>query len=263
MEIGTANQFWFSRGENFNNNVEKVLEETQNLARHEAFLSISFMGKTVLTRRQRIILQFLSQDIFFREHFYFGGGTALAECYLHHRLSEDLDFFSVEEFDVNMLEILMKKLRKNFKIYNVEYKSQFHRNLFFLEFSDKEILKMEFTYFPFERIDASRKFLDLSIDSLIDIAVNKLHTIAQQPRSRDFIDLFFILQQEALWSIDELLRYIRIKFDTVIDFAQLGKQFLLVSELKDYPKMLIKLPSKKWQKFFLDQAQGMKEKLLM
>lgn len=221
------------------------------------------MGKTILTLRQHIILQFLSRDKFFREHFYFGGGTALAECYLHHRLSEDLDFFSVDEFDVNMLEILIKKLRKKFLIHNVEYKNQFHRHFFFLEFSDKEILKMEFTYFPFERIDASSKFLNLSIDSLLDIAVNKLHTIAQQPRSRDFIDLYCILQKDALWSIDELLRYVRIKFDTVIDLAQLGKQFLLVTELRDYPKMLIKLSSKKWQKFFLEQVKGMKEKLLI
>ena len=32
------------------------------------------------------------------------------------------------------------------------------------------------------------------IDSLIDIATNKIFTIYQNPRSRDFIDLYLILK---------------------------------------------------------------------
>jgi hypothetical protein len=74
--------------------------------------------------------------------------------------------------------------------------------------------------------------------------------IASQPRSRDFIDLYCILQKKA-WTIDELLRYVRIKYDVSIDYAQLGKQILQVTVLKDYPKLLIPLTPPQWQKYFL------------
>ena len=51
------------------------------------------MAKTILTERQRQLLNLLSQESYIQQNFYLSGGTALAEYYLHHRLSEDLDFF--------------------------------------------------------------------------------------------------------------------------------------------------------------------------
>lgn len=37
-----------------------------------------------------------------------GGGTALARCYLHHRISHDLDFFVSRRFDPNLILIRLK-----------------------------------------------------------------------------------------------------------------------------------------------------------
>ncbi len=50
------------------------------------------MGKTILTPTQRQVLDILAKNSKFTS-FYLTGGTALSEYYLHHRLSEDLDFF--------------------------------------------------------------------------------------------------------------------------------------------------------------------------
>ena len=219
------------------------------------------MAKTILSTLQIDILKFLAKQRIIQDQFYFGGGTVLSECYLHHRLSEDLDFFSDTEFDPQQIAILAKKLKQNFPIKNIEYRQQFHRNLYFFEFPAKEIIKMEFTYFPFERIDGRGRFMDISIDSLLDISVNKLHTIIMQPRSRDFIDLYLVLKKK-LWGLEELLKYVRIKYDTSVDYAHLGKQFLLVSDVKDYPNMIIPLPPEKWKKFFLDLAMSFENKIL-
>lgn len=43
---------------------------------------------------QRIIFDEFSKNSKLRKQFYFTGGTALSAIYLHHRESEDLDFFS-------------------------------------------------------------------------------------------------------------------------------------------------------------------------
>ncbi|MBI3442630.1 MAG: hypothetical protein HY007_02600 [Candidatus Sungbacteria bacterium] len=116
-------------------------------------------------------------------------------------------------------------------------------------------MKTEFTYFPFPRIEQKEKIGELFIDSLIDIAVNKIFTIYQKPRSRDFIDLYLILVNNTNLTIDSLIKNAQIKFDTVIDPVQLGAQYVKAKELKDYPKMLEKLDADVWQGFFVKEAE--------
>lgn len=58
------------------------------------------MGKiSILTKGQKIILDELIQNNYLRENYYLTGGTALSEFYLHHRYSDDMDFFTEKEID--------------------------------------------------------------------------------------------------------------------------------------------------------------------
>lgn len=101
----------------------------------------------------------------------------------------------------------------------------------------------------------------MQVDSLLDIAVNKVFTIYQKPRSRDFIDLYLIMEKTG-WSMAELIKKAKVKFDYHVDFLQLGTQFLKAEEVKDYPKMLIKLPHSSWQKFFAMEAKKFKKEVV-
>lgn len=125
--------------------------------------------------------------------------------------------------------------------------------MFFLHFSD-EVLKTEFTFFPFAPIEQPTHDGALSVDSLMDIAVNKLFTIYQKPRSRDFIDLYLILQQQQ-WAIEELKQKAQIKFETYIDPLLLGSRYMQATVLKEYPRMLTPCNHAQWQQFFVQQAQ--------
>ena len=214
----------------------------------------------ILSESQRRLLDLLSGEKFIANTFYFGGGTVLAEYYLHHRLSEDLDFFSADEVDPEAITALFKKIESPAGITGIRFEQSFNRNLFFLEIGD-ETIKTEFTYFPFERIDVAERRENLAIDSLIDIAVNKLFTIFQKPRSRDFIDLYCIMQKEG-WTIADLSRKAQVKFDTYIDPLQLGGQFMRVEELRDYPRMLVPLEPKTWQEFFIAEAKNLRPEVL-
>jgi len=49
---------------------------------------------SILSVNQKNILLLLSKEQVISHNFYLSGGTALAEFYLQHRWSEDLDFFS-------------------------------------------------------------------------------------------------------------------------------------------------------------------------
>jgi predicted nucleotidyltransferase component of viral defense system len=55
------------------------------------------MGKTILTPQQLNFLELASQEPQITKRFYLTGGTALAEFYLKHRLSEDIDLFTQEQ----------------------------------------------------------------------------------------------------------------------------------------------------------------------
>ena len=220
------------------------------------------MNKTsILSENQKKILKLLSEEESIYTNFYLTGGTALAEFYLHHRLSEDLDFFSEQEFDPQSISVVLKKIKISGGIKKIEYQQSFNRNLFFLH-TDTDVIKTEFTYFPFIRIEQKQKIGELFIDSLIDIATNKIFTIYQNPRSRDFIDLYLILKGSPELTIGSLIKKAQIKFDNHIDPVQLGAQYMKVKELKDYPRMLEKLDEKVWQEFFIKEAEKLKGRVL-
>ena len=207
-------------------------------------------------------MSLISHDQQITGHFYLSGGTALAEFYLGHRFSEDLDFFSENEFDPQAITTFFAGVKNKGNIKTVTLEQSFNRNLFFLELKGGESIKTEFTYYPFPPIELGKKIGQLKIDSLLDIAVNKIFTIYQKPRSRDFIDLYCILNQKKDWTISGLIKKAQIKFDHHIDSLQLSAQFIKSEILKDYPRMIENIPEKLWQDFFISQARFLSQSQL-
>lgn len=217
------------------------------------------MGISLLTKQQRMFLDLFAENKYLTEKFYLTGGTALTEFYIPYRISDDLDFFSEEEVDTQGIISFLKKNQEKLGFTKYEFNTSFNRNLFFLDWPSYQ-LKTEFTYFPFTQIEKPQQ-KTLKVDSIIDIAVNKLFTIYQKPRSRDFIDLYKIIKKYK-FALSELKSKARIKFDTNIDPIKLGSQMLLVTELKDYPKLVGPLNQNLWQDFFTKEAKNLKEEIL-
>lgn len=219
------------------------------------------MPKTeILTATQQRLLNALGKSKFVTDNFYLSGGTALTAFYIPYRYSEDLDFFSLQEVDPSALTIFWKSQQKILGISKVEYQQSFNRHFYFLTLGE-EVLKTEFTYYPFPRIETSRKEFGLEIDGLLDIAVNKLFTIYQQSRARDFMDLYMICREKK-WTTAELTAKAKIKFDWHLDPIQLGAQFFKAEEVKDYPRLLEPLDDKAWQDFFRAEAEKLKSEIL-
>jgi len=218
------------------------------------------MAATLLTDHQLSLLRQVGAAKSLSDRFYLTGGTALAGFYLHHRYSEDLDFFSEEAFELLPLNTFFKDAKQDLGIIKIDFQQSFNRNLFFLHLGDG-VLKTEFTYFPFPRIEQGITRNGVKVDSLTDIAVNKLFTIYQQARARDYIDLFFICQNKA-YAIKDLIVLAKEKFDYHIDHIQLGSQFIKATEVKDYPHLITKVEPATWQNFFLAEAKKLKSDIL-
>lgn len=192
--------------------------------------------------------------------YYLSGGTALCQYYIPYRLSEDLDFFSIDEINVDEIIAFLKKYKGKIGYLSYEYNTSFNRNLFFFKYANKT-LKLEFTYYPFTQINKPIRKDGIAIDSVEDIATNKLFTIYQKPRARDFMDLYMICKKYN-YSISELISKARAKFDTHIDIVKLGSQFIKVKEVKDFPNLIDDLDESLWINYFIEESKILGKKII-
>jgi predicted nucleotidyltransferase component of viral defense system len=206
----------------------------------------------ILTKQQRTVLQLLASTPL-AQQFYFSGGTALSHYYLQHRLSEDLDFFAEQEFEPSGVTAILKSLQSQLGYSTLDYQSKLNRNLYFLHFPDNTILKLEFTYYPFTQVEPPTPQDGLLIDSAIDIATNKLFTIAQQPRGRDYYDLYALIQKYG-YQIEQLRMLAKQKFDWHIDPLQLASRLNEVDQHVDDPILVKAVNQNDLIAFFREQA---------
>lgn len=222
------------------------------------------MGKTILTPKQLEFLEFAGSVKQITNNFYLTGDTALAEFYLYHRLSVDIDLF-IEKHEVYhpSIDAFLKKASINLGISAIK-RSQFLGLVSYeLNYKDGDKLNVDFNYYPFPRIEKGKIFNNLQIDSLNDIAANKIHTLFMKPRTRDYIDLYFIFKKEN-YDLNKLILQAKAKFDWDIDKTTLASQLLRVKDIKveDYPEVLIDFDIKKMEDFFVELSENLQKDIL-
>jgi len=189
--------------------------------------------------------------------FYLTGGTALSAFYLKHRLSEDLDFFSErEEVIPRIIEAFLQRVSSSLGISKIKRGQFLGLFSYTLIYNDNEMLKVDFSYYPFPRIEKGDYYKGIAIASIYDIAIDKLHTIFMQPRARDYIDLYFIIQEKG-YGLRDLLLNAKAKFDWDIDPINLGSQFMRVKDMSDLPHILKPFNKKEMEVFFFNLAKGL------
>ncbi|MCX6705018.1 MAG: hypothetical protein NT162_01630 [Candidatus Woesebacteria bacterium] len=134
-------------------------------------------------------------------------------------------------------------------------------NFYNFEYPNGGTLKVDFSYYPSERAERGLSWRGLHVDSLYDITLNKLQTITQSPRAKDYVDLFFISKKVNL-NIDKLRLDAAIKFGIRTDAIHLARQFLRAVEFRDYPKMLVPFDRNDMETFFLTLAKNLKKDIL-
>lgn len=127
---------------------------------------------------------------------------------------------------------------------------------YIMVFKDKEQLKVDFNYYPFPRIEQGVSFNDLAIDSVYDIAANKVHTIFMRPRSRDYLDLYCIIQKYS-YSLEKLIMAAKAKFDWHIDRVTLASQLVRITDFNESSLMIIDFHKKDMDTFFIELAKSL------
>lgn len=194
------------------------------------------------------------------------GGTALAEFYFQHRLSEDIDLFSEKEVNPRVIESFLKGVSAKLGISKIIKENFLGLYTYKLQYKDGEVLKVDFNYYPFPRIEQGPYFHKLPVSSLYDIAVNKIHTISMRSRARDFIDLYFIFKNTD-YPVEKYLNKMRLdsqaKFDWPLEAKNLVASLLKVKDFRneDFPKMLVPFDKNKMEDFFLKLAKSLESRI--
>ena len=215
--------------------------------------------KTILTPTQRKFLELAQAESYLTQRYYWTGGTVLSEIYLHHRNSEDIDLFTEkEEVHLPSIKDFVSISGAKLGAKGISYTRFLGLHTFVFSFSNDSQLKVDFNYYPFPRINTNRKWEKINIDSVEDIAVNKVHTISVRPRSRDFIDLYFLLKDKK-WglSLPRLVSLAKAKFDWDINPLQMGENLAKVLTVKDLPRMLVPFNQKEMENFLLNLAKSL------
>lgn len=217
------------------------------------------MGKITLTATQRQILDIIAAEPYFPQTFYLTGGTALSAFYYHHRESEDIDLFTQKPFDQNFVQVWMNAQTKKHR-WKLSYAQVFERQTYEISWKS-HVGKIDFVQYDFRRLSPSTiHYQHIEVDSLSDIAVNKLLSISQRTAVKDFVDLYFLLQKDFTWW--DLMGSIQRKFGIEIEKVYLASLLTKVEEFDALPVMTKKLSLSTLKKFFLAQAKSLATPML-
>lgn len=198
----------------------------------------------VLTPLQKKFLSEIFSNEWFRRHFYLTGGTALSAFYYQHRYSEDLDFFS---HHVELLSIppLMEKTAKKLC---VPYE-RVQTAPGFMRFKLDRSLQVDMVADVAFRVGSPELRENFMVDSLKNIAVNKVGCILGRLDTKDYVDLYWILKNET-YDIFELMSLGRQKDGGLEPFVW-ASLIADVQKLSILPRMVQSVTLKEIEKFFL------------
>jgi predicted nucleotidyltransferase component of viral defense system len=207
----------------------------------------------ILTEKQEMLIGNLPDELL--ANFYLTGGTALSAFYIEHRLSKDLDFFTDTEQQVPPIEFLTALIRRLPSVRDIRYERLFDRRIFEVVFKDSDILKVEFSTYPFKSIEERRKIGRLLVDSLLNIVTGKLFALTDRFDPKDFVDLYFVLHNYD-WKLDDLVKKTRERFEISGLEYIVPERLLLVKKVgpDDLPIMLKEINAEEIKRYFLKQA---------
>ena len=154
-------------------------------------------GKGLLTPLQRACLAVFA-GLPDQAHFYLSGGTALAEFYLGHRLSFDLDLFTPEEALILPTSYQIETTAPRYGL-QVSVVRRFATFVALVIGSDQDQVRVDLALdSPFRLEPPSPTEIGVMVNSYRDLVVDKLLAYYGRAEPRDAVDLYCILQQEPL-----------------------------------------------------------------
>jgi predicted nucleotidyltransferase component of viral defense system len=194
-----------------------------------------------------------------RGSFFLTGGTALAAFYLHHRYSVDLELFTENPVGVAQVPPVMEEIAGRLGL-----EITFTRTLgsfleCFLSSPTGERVELDFAQDSPYRLEPTRIDPDLSlrIDNPTDIACNKLSALFDRVEPKDFVDVYFVVQE--LMPFEQLVALARRKHVGMDDYW-LAVALSQVERVELLPRLIKPVSVAELRSFFLAQAKELMDR---
>jgi len=163
-------------------------------------VSIKENSRCYFSKIQQHLLCELAEIRLISDDFFLTGGTALSVFYLHHRASEDLDFFTIGHVDLARIsETLSRIYQQNLRL--LQSSTSFLSYLINNVKVDFVIDPLSETKRPYHHTLKNGK--TLLIDLIDNISSNKLTAMVSRFELKDLIDFYFI--SKTYWNHSEKL----------------------------------------------------------
>lgn len=212
---------------------------------------------TILTPLQKKLLKLFAYSQL-AKHYYLTGGTALAAFHLKHRISEDLDFFAKTAAPLKTVEKFCRDAAAELGLKTPTLTRLYDRRIFIFPI-EKEELKVEFTEYPYDQLNPMATIGGVQIDSLRDIAANKIMAIFDRFEPKDYIDLAVLLKK---FTLKNMIDDTQQKFGVRIEPISFGAKLTLVEKLPVMPKMLVPLTKNQVIQVIVKQTDKLKSQVL-
>jgi len=190
----------------------------------------------------------------FAQDFYLTGGTALARFYFHHRESEDLDLFTQnQEIDFAAVNIHMEGIIRKLGLKTVNQVVTNTYLQFIVENEAGQRLKVDLVKdvpVRFGDVEARGK---IRLDCLENIGSNKVLAVFGRTDHKDFVDLYYILQETSLTF--EYLIGLAKKKDLGLSEFYLANSIDQIQGVVRMPVLLKPLNTKKYLAFYKDLSK--------
>ncbi len=196
----------------------------------------NFKNNPVLLPHQVEILKlFFSYPI--SRQFFLTGGTALAAFYLGHRKSQDFDFFSLDEYNTEVLSDVLKEIAdKTNSLVSIKVQTKTYNEVYLQEKNNRWIQRIDFVHEQPRHFGEIVTIEGVRVDSLINIASNKILAVFGRLEPKDYIDLYMIFKKTDL-SFDKMFELSRQKDTGLSEFHFVNcmadtRQMNIIPELK-------------------------------
>lgn len=206
--------------------------------------------KTLLPDTLRAIQ--LISDLSEIKNAYLAGGTSLA-LQIGHRISVDLDFFTLGEFNEAELSAKLVSLPEFIQEGTAKW----------TVWGKIGQTKFSIFYYPYPLIEPTVSFEGIKLASLADIAAMKIHALEDRGTKRDFIDVFFLSRK---YSLEEMLDFYQKKYNVLeshlysifrsLDYFEEAEQEIQM------PKILTPVDWKEVKEYFRRETRALVEKKL-
>lgn len=158
----------------------------------------NFFIDTLPVKTKKLLTWLQNENPIWLHDFYLTGGTALS-LFLDHRESEDLDWFTENNFDPI-------KLQRKLEIFGKLEGTEISEGTLNTSLTG---VKLQFLEYPYPLLKPTVDWQNIKLSPIIDIACTKLQTIGMRGSKKDFIDIYFLLQQ---FSFEELFKQLDKKY---------------------------------------------------